>query len=113
MPKQSSKKRTTNATAKPSAPKPRKRAAAKKAKPAMAAGSAGIVRICIAGCAGSNDFGPNDQLRNIPADPPCVQTCIFDQTGTPIVVTSTDTEISLNAKLGLSQMKLRRNAGRK
>lgn len=51
-----------------------------------------IVHSCIRGCAGNNSFGPNDQLQNIPADAQCVQVCIIDRTGKPVLVSDTDTE---------------------
>jgi hypothetical protein len=100
MPKQPVRKRTTKAAAKPALAKPKKKLIAQEAKPAaiMPEGS-GIAHMCIAGCAGRDDFGPNEQLRNIPADPQCVQTCIIDQTGKPIIITSSDTETSIDAKL--------------
>jgi hypothetical protein len=64
-----------------------------------AAASGGFVHACIVGCAGHDNFGPNTQLRNIPADPQCVQACVTEQSGKPVIVTASDTENSIEGKL--------------
>jgi len=116
MPKKTAKNKATVKATQKSAAKPKKTSTIKKDRSdmgrvpnrAMGAAAAGvrapqtkhdIVRGCIRGCSGRDDFGPNKQLRNIPADAQCVQACVTDETGTRIIVTSTDTQNSIAGKL--------------
>jgi hypothetical protein len=101
MPKQPTKKPSPKASAKPAPGRPKKKSAARDPERAVLTreDKRTIVHNCIAGCAGRDDFGPNTQLRNIPADAQCVQTCVIDRTGKRIIVTSTDTENSIVGKL--------------
>lgn len=95
MPKKLVRKGATKSTAKSGGAKPKKRKpAAEKAIPRArsAGGNTAVVHSCIQGCAGHDNFGPNDQLKNIPADAQCVQTCVIDRTGKPVLVSETDTE---------------------
>jgi hypothetical protein len=94
MPKKPARKATTHTAAEPSPAKPGRKPSAKKAEPRArsAGGNTAVVHSCIRGCAGHNNFGPNDQLKNIPADAQCVQTCVIDSTGKPVLVSDTDTE---------------------
>jgi len=100
MPKKPAKKATTKTAKKPAA-KPQKKPTAKKAKPAalMALANTAIVHSCIRGCAGHDNFGPNDQLKDIPAGAQCVQTCIIERTGKQVLISETDTENDIDGML--------------
>jgi len=98
MAKQSAKKASPKASAKPASATTKKKSMAKKAKPAAMAAAAGgcaVVHECIAGCAGHTSFGPNTPLKNIVASAECVQACVIGATGTEIIVTDNDTENSI------------------
>jgi hypothetical protein len=94
MPKPPARKRTTKAATKPAVAKPKKKSAAKMAERSVLneADCRAIVHACIAGCAGHDDFSPNDPLANIPANAQCVQTCIIEKTGRQVLVSETDSE---------------------
>lgn len=102
MPKQSAKKTSPKAAAKPTSATTKKKSIAKKAKPAAVAAPAGgcdVVHGCIVGCAGHTNFGTNTPLKNIVASAECVQACVIDATGRQVIVTGNDTENSICAKI--------------